>query len=327
MFNSLFDKSILVNSVWKMGTSLLDDDFINIVSNRLDDQKINIVDFSSEHWGDSLSAYNQLADSSKKFIYLTHNEADHLSLPNYLYFPHHYFGENHLILPQPNAINTINKKYKISCLNGNPHVHRIYNLLLLKDKPYFNDLLFTFHNTDEPWRSDSPELSQEMKSEWERIRSSYNNRGGRETFFLPNGENSHPAFSDSYINLITETSVNPKVFITEKTWKSIATGQLFILLGNQGSIQHLRNLGVDTFDDYIDHSYYDNEPNWQQRINKIHDLVDYFMSLDNSKLQQINQETYQRRLTNSENYFSGRFVSKYINCLREKINELNQNVL
>jgi len=45
------------------------------------------------------------------------------------------------------------------------------------------------------------------------------------------------------------------VFLTEKTYKALMSLQPFIIYGNKGSIQTLRNMGFDVFDDIIDHSY------------------------------------------------------------------------
>jgi hypothetical protein len=47
------------------------------------------------------------------------------------------------------------------------------------------------------------------------------------------------------------------------------------------------------------------------------------MQLSEDELYKINVETQSRRLENAKKYFAGEFISKYIVCLREKINELS----
>ena len=44
-------------------------------------------------------------------------------------------------------------------------------------------------------------------------------------------------------------------FLTEKTFKCLKHGHLFLIAGGPGSIQCLRDLGYRTFDHLIDHSY------------------------------------------------------------------------
>ena len=68
-------------------------------------------------------------------------------------------------------------------------------------------------------------------------------------------------YQNCLINLVTETfyhSIFNKVshlFFSEKIWKPIACRQIFILLGPQKGLKHLRKAGFKTFGDYIDESY------------------------------------------------------------------------
>lgn len=68
-------------------------------------------------------------------------------------------------------------------------------------------------------------------------------------------------FTNSYVNVILETFIDCEdtggVFITEKTWKPIRNGQFFMVMGCQGTLRHLRELGFKTFDGIIDESYDD----------------------------------------------------------------------
>ena len=288
----------------------------------LKNYKLVVADFSSEHYGqDTLySLYDTLESEKINFLLLSHSPADHLTLPRLLFYPH-WYHESRKSLFNISKLNTIEKTYKLSCLNGVPRFHRIYNWLILKEKSYANDLLLSMHRRpdyllDNP-RSDDHGLSADIVAKWNLIQSTLTEKqfsitkGGRDL--------GHSAYSDSYINLVTETTVIDKVFVTEKTWKPVASGQLFLILGNPGTLDYLRSQGIDTFDDIIDHKYYDNEQNWQQRIQKIHQVIE---DLIQQNLYKINQSTWERRKRNSEQFFAGAFDQQYQNQIQECINTL-----
>lgn len=147
------------------------------------------------------------------------------------------------------------KKYKISCLNGIPREHRKLVYVRLQEKEYFSDMIFTFghrpglHQNFDNWNLTNQE--QEIY-----------NRLPQNVEFLPSDQNGidvtvdHPAFQETYVNLVTETTVRADTpMLSEKTFKPIATGQLFVLIASPGAIQFLRDIGFDTFDDIIDHAY------------------------------------------------------------------------
>ena len=85
---------------------------------------------------------------------------------------------------------------------------------------------------------------------------------------------------DSYVNLVLETHLDVDqskgVFLTEKTFKPIKHGQLFIILGAKGSLAELRNYGYRTFDHIIDNSYDDEEHithRWDKAMTAFEKLV------------------------------------------------------
>ena len=172
------------------------------------------------------------------------------------------------------------RKYRVSCLNGTPWVHRKLMYLALSQKSYFNDMIFTFGNRTEydPYPTEIALTSEEKEK----------------SFLLPSNMIfldsdascgidvgiTHPAFTDCYVNLVTETNVyNDTPMLSEKTFKPILAGQLFILLASPGAVQFLRDIGIDTFDDIIDHSY-DDTTDIRSRIQQISDQVDRLDRLD-----------------------------------------------
>ena len=283
-----------------------------------------IADFSSEHYGDGMlcNLYDVLESHNINFLLLSHNPQDHLTQPRLLFYPHwyHWAWEN---LHNLSNILEIEKKYKVSCLNGVPRFHRIYNWLTLKEKPYADNFLFSMHRRPDDLigskpRDDDYNLSDNMLETWNSIQSGL----GYKTVSLmikTFADLSHPAYADSYINLVTETTVVPKVFVTEKTWKPVASGQLFLIIGNPGTVDYLRSQGVDVFDDIIDHKYYDDETDWQARILKVHRLIEDLLEQD---LYKINQDTVERRKRNSERFFAGNFDQQYQLKIQECIDTL-----
>lgn len=63
-------------------------------------------------------------------------------------------------------------------------------------------------------------------------------------------------YQDTFIEIICETSYTEKCFqITEKTQNSILGCNFPIWISSVGTVKFLRDMGLDVFDDIIDHSY------------------------------------------------------------------------
>jgi hypothetical protein len=79
-------------------------------------------------------------------------------------------------------------------------------------------------------------------------------------------------YTDTYFHIISETSfygpIDNSPFFSEKTYRPIINLQPFIMIGDFGSLQQLRNLGFKTFSQYIDESY-DLEPDYLTRMQLI----------------------------------------------------------
>lgn len=98
---------------------------------------------------------------------------------------------------------------------------------------------------------------------------------------------------DSYVHLVNETSFNNSVsneqlytkllFITEKTLKPILYKQLFIVVGNPGTLRHLHRLGVQTFPELFDESY-DDEHDPNKRMSTIQKNLDILFSMSYDEL-------------------------------------------
>ena len=96
------------------------------------------------------------------------------------------------------------------------------------------------------------------------------------------GETNHPMHScwlslfdesaDSLLYLVTETvATGRRHHITEKTFKPIALGMPFVIVGTKGSLKYLRSYGFRTFEGIWDESYDDAEDD--VRIERIASLL------------------------------------------------------
>lgn len=86
----------------------------------------------------------------------------------------------------------------------------------------------------------------------------------------------HRYHRDAYCNIVMESQFDVDgsngVFITEKTFKPIKHGQMFFIAGAAGSLQALRDLGYEVFDNILDTSY-DLEPNATRRWQKLVEAI------------------------------------------------------
>jgi hypothetical protein len=84
----------------------------------------------------------------------------------------------------------------------------------------------------------------------------------------------HPAYWDTACNIITETSMDSSGFMSEKTAKVLAAGQLWCMVSGTDTVAQLRRLGFDTMDptwqahQYLDHAQ------WYQRIDALMPVLD-----------------------------------------------------
>jgi hypothetical protein len=279
---------------------------------------LSVFDFSSEHWGDSdylgkstcHLVQEILCSQGINCLILSHNPEHHAPDQGVLYYPYWYIFSVKMFKSLPM---TDNKKFLLGCLNGAPRPHRIANLHLLKNKPYWDQCCTSFFSSDPmPWRHDDVELNYDETEFWNTIKTQLPNRKNA----VHDWQNNLPSVTDSYIYLITETTVARDIFLTEKTWKPICGGQLFLTLGNPGTMHFLQSLGVDIFSDLIDHNYYDQEPDWRQRLKKLHEILD---ELINQDLGAIYKHTHQRRLQNQQRFFLGEFGGEYHEIFLDEI--------
>jgi hypothetical protein len=84
-------------------------------------------------------------------------------------------------------------------------------------------------------------------------------------------------YSETYVNLVTETFFGRNVFLSEKIFKPLSNLQPFIVLGDYGTIAELKRLGFKTFEPFIDESY-DLEIDPKIRMEKIEKEIEKLQS-------------------------------------------------
>jgi hypothetical protein len=145
------------------------------------------------------------------------------------------------------------KRYNLSCLNGTPSFHKRLLYIALSKEQYFSDILFSFGSQkSNVYYAVGSDILIDESEELEYSKLPYPVE--IDIVDIVDLSTNQPAYQQTYINIVTETTCTFRM-LSEKTFKPIRAGQLFILLAPVGSIQFLRDIGIDTFDDIVDHSY------------------------------------------------------------------------
>lgn len=220
--------------------------------------------------------------NTDKIIFLTSNYDLDSTYNNIIFYPSWLISSGRLLKKLP--INT-KRNNKVSCLNRIAKCHRFYLFYLLKEKKYFNELIYTLqgmssYDNNLTWDNGQivgfDHLPPKIKSELKKLNLNVTTVQTSDPDKAANDHSvDHIAYTDSYMNIITETSYNLATpFFSEKTIKPLASGQLFLMAGDQNSINSLRALGFETFDHAFDNHKYDNFFTYKQRIDFMVELVD-----------------------------------------------------
>jgi len=127
-------------------------------------------------------------------------------------------------------------------------------------------------------------------------------------------------YTNAYFNFVVETHFdNNTCFLTEKTFKPILNLQPFIIIGNPGSLQLLKDLGYQTFSDVIRESY-DEEIDHKDRMGSLlkisHDLC-MLSDKHHLRIQHIISDV----LAHNQKHF----LSPKVNRINKLLNELEYN--
>jgi len=103
-----------------------------------------------------------------------------------------------------------------------------------------------------------------------------------------------------FLEIVTETDSKNPYWITEKTLRPLAFGKPFILFSGPYALQHLRDLGFQTFSLWIDESY-DLIENQFDRFDAIIKEIDRIAAMDYDQLKRIAAEMNDILVYNQKN--------------------------
>jgi hypothetical protein len=145
------------------------------------------------------------------------------------------------------------------------------------------------------------------------------------------GETDHPMHScwlslfdesaESLLYLVTETvATGRRHHLTEKTFKPIALGMPFVIVGTRGSLEYLRSYGFRTFEGIWDESYDDAEDD--VRIERIASLLRSLDELSPQGKQDLFDQCQEVIEHNWNHFYGGGFESVLWTELNEMLNEI-----
>ena len=162
------------------------------------------------------------------------------------------------------------KQYNVSLINRSPRLTRLYLLNKIRQNARLHNLYVKWYQMSEsngpvPTYENIKEILGQDTEDFLEYEKSYPEFEPTSEFELCSGIED---FHDSYLNLVAESRLEDIGYLTEKIYKPLRTGQLFLVQGPPGTVKYLRSIGFDTFDDFIDHSY-DMIDNWQARSDAV----------------------------------------------------------
>lgn len=286
-----------------------------------------VINFSSEHWnGADVDTYNKLSQTNINFLLLTYDHELHLQQPRMVYFPWWYHWAS---VPEQKwkqyshlALENQIKSNLLGWLGGTPRPNKILSFLKLKTKDYWAQTLWTLNNVpdnDMIARSDDLALTDDELIEWNTIKPSlppkpqmnWPRKHGDWDINLPH-------LTDVYLHFVSETTVVPKIFLTEKIWKPLACAVPFVVWGNPLTMSFLKEHGFDIYDDIIDHKYYDSESDSRLRLNKLLEVID---DLVDQGVNNIYNQLQPRALANQTRFFDRKWCQSYTDDLTQAINK------
>jgi hypothetical protein len=123
----------------------------------------------------------------------------------------------------------------------------------------------------------------------------------------------HRIFAQCHMEIVLETNHYDNGWFSEKTTRCLISGKPFILMGVQGQLDHLRRIGFQTFDPWINESY-DQESNPELRFDKIQDEIQRIVALNADQQAELVREIDQIAAWNQRNY--KRLVTEYFETFK-----------
>ena len=232
-----------------------------------------------------------------------------------IYFPSYFFQIlNNPCLKKYDIENP--RPYFLQCLNINPWLHKTLTVIELSKANWYHDCLVSFHWSDPPDRdlenfslinSTLSNLNEDEKLQLYSLNlplklNLENEEKATGWVHVSNASNAHRL---SYVDCVTESSTGAK-FVSEKIWKPFLSGQLFVVVGPSGLVQHLKDIGLDVFEDIIDYKQYDDIKDIRLKIKIICSLLEKI----HKDINKIWLDTFDRRMKNLNFVLSNELSSK-----------------
>lgn len=210
-----------------------------------------------------------------------------------------------------------NRTFKVSCLNRIPRPHKFYTYLRLLERPYANDIILSFNglvdsNTKQPIDPSNYDYFGDLHKKFPDV-PLYKESMLEDNHWQNDLEIAHPAFTDTYLNIVTETNYLVS-FYSEKICKPLASGQLFLLSSGPNSLLGMRQMGFDCFDDVFANHAYDSTDSYTDRIDSM------LATLDNvyANIEDVYHANIERIKHNREHFVSDEFRQQLLNPLRSR---------
>lgn len=184
--------------------------------------------------------------------------------------------------------------FQFLCLNNFDKTHRLATIHTLHQKNFAKRTLWSYRSKDvdvESVKKIIPNFTPEM------INFKLPHFIDQEGTVFDQELNIDDLYAQSMCTIVTETDYffDQTQFATEKSWNSIFYGTLPIVVSCPGTVDVMREHGVDVYDDLIDHSY-DNVTDNQERFEKTMQTVEQCASWRDYK--QMMSLTATRQLRN-----------------------------
>jgi hypothetical protein len=148
------------------------------------------------------------------------------------------------------------------------------------------------------------------------------------------GETDHPMHScwlslfdesaESLLYLVTETvATGRRHHLTEKTFKPIALGMPFVIVGTRGSLEYLRSYGFQTFDSIWDESY--DQADDDVRIERIASLLRSLDELTTDAKQDLFDQAQEVINHNWNHFYNGGFEAVLWQELQDMLNGIESS--
>jgi hypothetical protein len=171
------------------------------------------------------------------------------------------------------------RQFRLGCLNGMPRPHRFLLLHLLEKHALDQDAVIVCHGLTHlytgmalPW---DHEWFQDLPAEVRhRLQQDAYQRVSEASCWHDDAHGvSHPAFTQCNLNFVTESDVGSSVYLSEKSYKPLLAGQLWLAAGQQHHHAAIRWFGFECFDHVFDQHRYDHISDWQQRVTQAVEIL------------------------------------------------------